>query len=276
MRSITCLSLVALLSLGAASARAGEVVASTTPDEGAALGLDANLGFATAYIFRGLNVFQEEGQMDANMLFAPGITWAIGDTGLTVGYLGSFQLTGHNIGAVIDAGLGAEQDLYVTWERELTPELTFGAALTAYLYPGADPDVCGARDPLYLEPAASLSYATFVDVGLWIGYFWGVQDKPAIRGISYLYVNPSLSKSVPLGGPVALDVKLAYGFKLFQEGNDGMSNVHDLLLAARLPISLGDRYTITPGLATAWTNIEGGDFGDGLAVVGGLDFSASF
>lgn len=270
--------LATLLVLTAAAPAAladAPAVAEAGEDDGA-IGLDVDLGFATAYILRGLNVFQQEGQMDANMLLAPGVLWSIGDSGVSIGYLGFFQLTGDNISANIKGALGAEQDLYVIWSRGLADDLSLDVGLTAYLYPLADADVVGASFPVYLEPLVKLSYASVVDLALGVSYFLGIQDQPAIRGLSYLYLNPSVGKHLELGGAVGLDLKFAYGFKLFQEGNDGMSNVHDLLLAAALPISLGETYYLTPGLLLAWTNIEGKDFADGLAFVGTLNLGAHF
>ena len=240
-----------------------------------ALGLNVDLGYATSYILRGYNVFQSDGQSDAHMLLAPGVLWTVPDTTFAVGYLGFFQLNGDNLGALIDAGLGAEQDLYVSWVHPVAESLSLTVGATAYLYPFADEAIVGASCPFYFEPMARLTYASVVDLGLAVHYFLGIQDEPAIRGLSYLYVNPTVSKTLALTEKIGLSLRASYGFKLFKEGNDGMSNVHDLLLAATLPITLGGGAYVTPGLSAAWTNIEGGDFADGLAVVGALNFGVN-
>jgi hypothetical protein len=75
------------------------------------IGIDLDLGVASLYAFRGLNLFKQAGQNDANALFAPAITWTIGETGFSVGYLGAYQWTGSNRSALVDAGIGHEQDL---------------------------------------------------------------------------------------------------------------------------------------------------------------------
>lgn len=238
------------------------------------LGIDAELGYASAYVFRGFNVFQENGQMDQHMLIAPGISWSIFDTGLTVGYWGAFQISGgnKNIRDNIDGGLGAEQDLYLTYEFAITDALTAGAGVFYYFYPGADEDLTGASVPMYLEPGANVSYSTVLDLGLNVSYFLGLQDEPGIRGISYLYINPTVGKSFELGSRVGLDVSAGYGFKLFKEGNDGAGNVHDVLLEIGVPISLNESFALSPKVSSSWTNIEGAEdkFQDGIIVWGSL------
>ena len=75
------------LSLPAVATEAEELDDGAATEETAreSIGLNLDLGFATAYVFRGANVFQEDGQMNQNMLIAPGITWSIFDTGLSIG-----------------------------------------------------------------------------------------------------------------------------------------------------------------------------------------------
>lgn len=252
---------------------------------GDAIGLTIDVGYATAYVFRGYNVFQKESQLDPHMLIAPGIAWSAWDTGLSVGYLGLFQISGDNVGAVLDAGLGGEQDLFVTYTREITDGLSLGGSLTAYLYPLADEQTTGSGCPVYLEPAINATFATVVDLSLTVAWFLGIQDEPAIRGISYVYFNPAVGKRFELGDVVGLGLRLGYGFKVFHEGNDGVSNVHDVSLAVSLPITLGAGFTLTPALTGAWTNIEDTvdgaghtqekTFTDGLAVAGSLNVGVS-
>ncbi|MBU1238084.1 hypothetical protein KJ865_00110, partial [Myxococcota bacterium] len=87
--------------------------------EESSLGLNAELQVSSAYVFRGLNVFQKTSQMNQNMLLAPGVTWSVFETGITIGYWGAYQLTGDNRSLNTDVGLNLEQDLYVTYERKI-------------------------------------------------------------------------------------------------------------------------------------------------------------
>jgi len=276
MRTRSLFAALALLTVGAGPAWADAPAATAGPEpESGLLGLNLDLGLHSAYLFRGYNVFQEDSQLDPHMLVAPGVLWTVGDTGLALGYLGSFQATGGNIGDVLDVGLGGEQDLYATYMTELGGGLSVGGLLTAYLYPFADKDLTGSGCPLYLEPGVKVAWSNVVDLSLTVAYFYGVQDEPAIRGISYLYVNPVVATTVALADGLDLGLKLSYGFKLFKEGNDGMSNVHDLALVANLPINVTDTFYVTPAVTLGWTNIEGKDFGDGLAVVGGVNLGVN-
>ena len=204
----------------------------------APVGLNLDLQLATAYVFRGWNVFQETSQMDPHLLLAPGLTYAIADTGLSVGYWGAYQLTGANIGATLDAALNAEQDLFVSYERDLGHDMTLAVRFFSYFYPAADRRVAGASVPTYLEPIVAFTASPGVDLGVQVTYFAGVQDAPGISGISYLYVNPSVGKSFELVEHIGLELLLGYGIKAFKEGNAGRSNVHDsaaLRLAAHRP-----------------------------------------
>jgi uncharacterized protein (TIGR02001 family) len=254
-------SLLALMLVAPGTALAGDD----------AIGLNLDLGVASAYLFRGFNVFQEDGQMNQNAMVAPGLTYAVGDTGLSVGYWGAFQVLGSNIGANIDGALGAEQDLYASYDMALNDALSLSAGLCYYFYPLADADMNGASVPSYLEPAVSLGWAGPVDVSLGAAYFWGVQDQPGIRGISYLYVPVSVGKSLSLSDSVGLDLSAGYGFKLWKGGNDGAANVHDVLIGAGVPIALGERAYLAPAVNAAWTDLGDLGIGDELAVFGGLN-----
>lgn len=244
-----------------------------TPEETAreSIGLNLDLGFATAYVFRGANVFQEDGQMNQNMLLAPGITWSIFDTGLSIGYWGAFQISGNNIGANIDGALGVEQDLFLAYELSLPHDLGLSFGLVYYFYPAADENVAGASVPSYLEPGVGFGYFGVLDVGINIAYFLGLQDEPGIRGISYLYVNPYVGKSFDFNEHIGLTLGLGYGFKLWKEGNDGAANVHDVTLTIGVPIRPAELFYITPGVNFAWTNVPSEDFGGELVFWGGLN-----
>ena len=258
---------------GAAQEAADESSDSTASEEAGreSIGLNLDLGYATAYVFRGANVFQEDGQMNQNMLLAPGITWSIFDTGLSIGYWGAFQISGDNIGANIDGALGVEQDLFLAYELSLPHDLGLSFGLVYYFYPAADENVAGASVPSYLEPGVGFGYFGVLDVGINIAYFLGLQDEPGIRGISYLYINPYVGKSFDLDEHVGLVLGLGYGFKLFKEGNDGAANVHDVTLTIGVPIRPTEIFYITPGVNLAWTNIPSEDFGGELVFWGGLN-----
>lgn len=268
MRSVH-LKMISALALAAALTCGPPALSEEIEDK--AIGLNLDLGFATAYVFRGLNVFAEDEQMDPNMLLAPGISWSVFDTGLSVGYWGAFQITGDNIGAKIDGALGAEQDLFVAYELGLPFDLTLSAALTYYLYPGSTREAVGSTMASYIEPKVGLTWGGFVDVGLDISYFLGIQDKPGIRGISYLYLNPKIGKELKFTDMFGLALSLGYGFKLFEEGNHGMPNVHDVTLSVGVPIQILDFLYVKPGLNLAWTNIPTLDVGDEIVFWGGLN-----
>lgn len=279
---------VALLTAGLLFGDASTVSAEAEPAEadGAAeaaedesVGVNLELGYASAYVFRGLNLFQERLQLDQNMLLAPGASWNVAHTGLTLGYWSGYQITGKNISDNVRAGVSVEQDLYASYELTLPLDMALGFSFQGYFYPAADPDVAGASVPTYLEPAIAFSYSTVVELGLSVSYLAGVQSADPIADYRYLYLNPTVSKSLEVTPEAGLELQVGYGFKYFNTGNAGRDNIHDLLLSAALPIHPGGGIAyLTPGIAAAWTNIEdvvdaesgevvqAKSFGDGFAL----------
>lgn len=241
------------------------------PPKDDAIGLNLDLGFASAYVFRGYNVFQKDSQLDQHTLLAPGVTWTVFHTGLSIGYWGAYQISGGDIDDRIDAALGAEQDIILGYTLGLPHDLSLAFSLVGYLYPFADKSDVGAKCPVFLEPGAGLAWAGPIDLSLKVSYFLGLQDEPAIRGISYLYVNPRVGKTFALHKRVKLSAGLGYGFKLWQEGNDGASNIHDVSLDVSLPIDIIGGLYIAPSVHTGWTNLVDKEFADELFAYGALN-----
>ncbi len=275
----------------------GDTPATKEEEEDKKIGLNLDLGFASAYLFRGWNVFQNDSQMNPNMLIAPGITWTVFGSGLSIGYWGAFQINGDNISSNIDEGIGAEQDLFVSYEATISDVTTVSLSLYFYFYPFADEDAAGTNVPAYLEPSFTINIALFVDLGLSLSHFVGLQD--AVKDYRYLYVNPTIGKSFALHEIVSLELCLGYGRKLFNDPDKMKDNVHDVLFTIALPIQITDTIYMTPNFGLVWTNVEpfysddsvqglvpapGGNqlakgdlkYPDQVAVFGGLNIGADF
>ncbi|MFH1463591.1 MAG: TorF family putative porin [Pseudomonadota bacterium] len=233
------------------------------------IGLSLDLGVASAYVWRGLNVFADSGQRDPNLLLAPSVAWSIGESGVSLGYWGAYQLTGPNRAALVDAGLGAEQDLWVGYDRALSGKLAASFLLTGYLYPLADEAAAGTAFPTYLEPAAGLGWVGPVTASVSVGYFHGLQ--PTLAGSRNVYLHPALSWGHALGEEVGLTVDAGFGYKLFTQA-EVTTNTLDVSLALGLPLTFGAVH-VNPALNLAWTNL-GGAFADGLVPWGGLNVGA--
>ncbi len=217
-------------------------------------GLTFTLDLATAYQFRGTNVFQSSRQQDFHGLLAPGVSWAVGDTGLWVGYWGAFQLNGPNRRDLVLEGVGHETDLSLGYDQELLEgDLVLGATLVAYLYVFADPEEAGTRMPLWIEPMASVTWDTAATLGLVLSYFTHVQE--ALVGYDYVYVNPSASRSIPLGDSLSLEPGCTAGIKLWTGGDRERDNTVDATADLTLAIDAGP-LTLTPGVHLTWTNLE--------------------
>ena len=216
-------------------------------------GLNVDVQVASHYVFRGLNVFKDDDQRDPNMLLAPGLSWTIMDSGVTLGYWSAYQITGNDISGNVDRGLGAEQDLYVTWEDTFKEHLHLALWFFYYFYPAADEETAGVSNPSYLEPCVSLGITSGIDVNIDFAYFLGVQD--AIRSTSYLYIHPHIGKSIEINEVVALELAFGYGFKVWKDDSNE-DNTHDVHLSVALPIQFSYGFYLKPVFAVAWTNIE--------------------
>ncbi|MBU1221088.1 hypothetical protein KKF34_05370 [Myxococcota bacterium] len=233
-------------------------------EEKSGIGLNAELQVASAFVFRGLNLYAKDSQMDQHMLLAPGITWSIFETGLSIGYWGAFQLTGSNLKTNRQGGVNLESDFYVNYEKEIGKNKIKGSLQTYLFFFAEVPEM---SMPAYLEP--SVAYArdfNFLTAQMAIHYFIGIQEE--LRPESYFYINPSLGKSFKIAKKEST-LKFGYGFKLFKEGNTGMSNVHDVFLSFEMNFPFGWWY-VKPSISAAWTNIEGPDMKltDGFVVWG--------
>jgi hypothetical protein len=245
-------------------APAAEAAADEAPE---GLGLTLTTGVSSIYNWRGRNLFADNGkQNDQNALFSVGASYAFGDFSLS--YWGGYQILGDNIGDNIDDAVGAEQDLVFGWEQALADDLTLGAGLALYFYPLA------TDTTVYLEPSATVTYSTDVDLRLGLFYYYGIQD--AIEYDRYLYVNPAVDKSVELSEALSLDLTGAFGLKIptgeAAELVYDKTNTMDALVSAALSYSINDAMTVAPKVNFAWTNIDGADFADSYMTYGGLDF----
>ena len=235
-----------------------------------ALGLNIELSLQSAFVFRGYNVFQQDGQRDLNMLLAPGLSWSIPDSGWTLAYWGAFQVSGNNLSALIEAGVGAEQDLIFIYERELAGGLSMEFSLCWYLFPFASEEVAGSSFPVFVEPALKLKRSLGLDFSLALSYFFGLQFVEGIRDYSHLYLRPAVGKSFALTEWLGLELSLGYGYKLMIDGNSGRDNLHDIDLALNLPLSLPHGVYLLPGVHLGWSDLSETGFADELLVWGGL------
>jgi len=218
---------------------------------------------ASAYVWRGINVFGVDQNTQAFSVF-PSLTATIGN--LTLGYWGAFQLSGDNKSALVDSGKGGENDLVLKYSGSLDNGVALSAMLTYWIYPFADEDVAGTATPMYIEPGAGISYLAGADLGLYVGYYRGLQavTEPA----SFLYINPSIGKTIPLGDDLGLALGLSAGYKVFTNDPPTEDRAFDLGLHVSLAIPFSNMY-ITPQLHAAYATRDD-------EVVPDAEFSDSF
>jgi hypothetical protein len=251
---------------------------SDAPDgEEAGLGLTIDAEVASAYVFRGLNLFREVNDKEIRQLprFSPSLTWEVFDTGITLMYWGAFQLAGGNTSQNIDAGVGAEQDLGISYDREISQTLTLTGSLISYLYPFADKTAAGATFPAWLEPGAGITYSAQVNLSLKISFMFGLQG--VFADSKYLYINPTIGKSIALvDDSIALDLAAGAGMKIFPQGESGRDNRFDLAISAASTLPVWKNVYARPSIVLSWTNRENLGLKYELGFWGGVSVGASF
>lgn len=215
------------------------------------IGLQLEVGLSSAYVARGLNVFQASSQMDQHAMVSPSVTYEAGETGLSLGYTSVYQIVGPNRAALVAEGVGDEQDLWVAFERPVWRALSLGVGLNWAFYPFAEPAEAGAVLPSVLEPGVVAKLASVVDLELELLYSAGVQQSLASG--RHLYIHPSIGKEVELSSDTELGLAVGAGWKVFADATvtDNRGDVRaDLTLDRRI----GSRVYAQPGLHWAWTN----------------------
>jgi len=208
--------------------------------------LNLDLEAASAYVWRGINMFGVDQNSQAFSVF-PSVTATLG--AVSLGYWGAFQLSGDNKSELVDAGVGGQNNFILKYSGVIDDGLAYSASLTYWLYPFADEEVAGTSTPMYLEPGVGLSYLAGADLGLYVGYYRGLQTvtEPA----SFLYINPSIGKTFPISADLGVAVGVSAGYKVFTNDPPAEDRAFDLALNLSMAIPLDDMY-ITPQLHAAY------------------------
>ena len=211
--------------------------------------LEITLEFASAYVFRGLNLFQVDHQADQNPLLSPHVDWTAPGTRWSVGYSAAYQLGGANIWDNVDSGLASDQIFYVDYALPLAQHIKLTPEVGTYIYPQAK-DV-----PLFLEPSAELEYEGSVNVNLFGGYLAGI--RPGALSEDYLYLRPRVEKTFEITRTLDFELRLSAGVKLFSSHLGSINdNMFDVLASETLSYSLTEIFYVEAKLAMAWTNLS--------------------
>jgi hypothetical protein len=208
--------------------------------------LNLDLEAASAYVWRGINVFGVD-QNTQVFSVLPSLSATFG--AVTLGYFGAFQLSGDNKSALVDSGVGGQNNLILKYSGSLDNGLAYSAMATYWFYPFADEEVTGTSTPMYLEPGVGISYLAGADLGLYVGYYRGLQTvtEPA----SFLYINPSIGKTFPLSDDIGLALGLSGGYKIFTNDPPVEDYALDLAFNVSVAIPFDDAY-ITPQFHAAY------------------------
>jgi hypothetical protein len=210
--------------------------------------LESSLTFASAYVYRGYNVFQAQRQDEQNWVARPRIIWTDSGERLSIGYTAVYQLNGDNLWENVAAGVGSDQIVFADYDFTPLPRIVVSPELGIYLYPQA-------RDmPLLVEASAEGWYLGPVEVGLFAGYLAAIRPGPLSE--NYFYLSPRISKSLRLTRRMEFELGLTAGVKLFRQSTDSNANTFDVLVTEILRYDLSDVLYVSAKMAMAWTNLE--------------------
>ena len=224
---------------------------------------------ASAYVFRGYNMFSTRGQAAQAAMIAPSVGIDFGDSGFSVGYWGAYQATSEGAAANVASGTGHEQDLILGYSRDVGDSASFTGGLVYYFYPFAEAASAGADNPSYLEPSASFGWSGPVDMGMTVTYMHAVQE--ALASSRYMHVRPSVTRGIDIGGAVASSLGASFGYKRYVTGPAVQNNSFDLQFDWSFDVAVGDQLTLSPALHAAWTNMSGVGAGDEYVIWFGLN-----
>jgi len=216
------------------------------------------MNFATAYVWRGLNLLGQGNQRYSPGVFLPGLSTTKGIW--TIGYSGLYQLGGKNLASNMDAAAGAETDLYVEVEKTLTGDFSWTASFTTYFFPASKKAASGADRSLYAEPSLGLTWGKYFSPFLKIHWFHGVQS--ALADYDYVYFNVGGSKDVELAKKLTLKLASEGGWKWFTSDDTVTDNAWDVQATAALEWATSGELTLTLQAGAAWSNFVDKSFAD--------------
>ena len=209
--------------------------------------------FASAYVWRGLNLLGQGNQHYSPGVFLPGFSTTRGIW--TIGWVAAFQLSGKNLAGNVDAASGMEQDFYAQVEKTLTGDFSWTASLTAYGFPASKKAESGADRSLYVEPSVGITWGKMFNPFVKLHWFHGVQS--ALADFDYVYFNVGGSRDVELAKKLTLKLAGEGGMKWFVGDDTVEDNVWDIQLGAVLEYAATGEITLKGGLGTAWSNFTG-------------------
>jgi len=240
-------------------------------EEDDSLGLSIEAAYSSLYYFRGDNLFKKDRLMDQNGLASLSVSYAIGP--LTLIYWGGFQTNGDNFSENIDVGLGAEQDLAVTYTRELPADLSLEMGVLSYLYPFADEKAAETSFPAFIDPFVALAWTGIIDARMCVWWYLGIPE--ALAEQRYVYFNPSVGREFDLAPDWKLEAEIVGGYKIYtlyagENDETPRDNLWDVLLKVGVSWAFRENHYVTPSISAGWTNLAERGFGDEYMVFAGV------
>ena len=241
---IKTLLITAIGAFAVANVSAGDKGVVEVVEESADLGATVAVGYDSHYIFRGLNL--GENQVTAQ------VDYQLPDLPVSIGAWYGNPTTG----TTLNPGGGDELDLYATISRSFG-SIDAWLGYTAYLYPegGSSTNEVGTGIGTTVGP---------LDVALGAYYDFDIDGW---------YLDLTLGHSLELSDMISLN--LAAGISYSIDYNSSGSEFNNVLLVASLPIALTDRATLTPYVAGSFA-LDAIDNVQDDEIFGGVSLSVDF
>jgi len=252
--------------VGIPSASTAPLVVDTANDElpSKSLGLEVEFEVMSIYNDRGTNVFSTTDQLEQGLNVGSSLGYAFGESGAFVEAGLVMQLAGTDPEGMVRTGANAEHNFTMGIERALWADrLKAGAQLLVIMYPFADGALVQDFIPTILEPSVFVETTSVIDIGLELTYSLGVQ--PELSSGRFLYVRPHVARSFAVSRAVDVGGSFGAGYKFFEQPHANPDRRIDLEASVHGAVDVG-RWSVSPALSAAWTDLAGEDFGAGIMV----------
>ena len=187
---------------------------------------------------------------------------------------GSFQLTGENRQETIASAESAEHGLTlgIDWS-DMPGWASLSTAAAVIVFPFADAEVSGAKLPWVIEPTVVMGLrpgeaALDLDLDLDLELTYSIPGHAPDE--TFLYVRPTLSRTVTLSPSMELAATTGVGYKVYHRNHTTRAQHWDVALDIEISTRIKEVLSLRPGVHLGWSDLAGTTFSSALFAWGTL------
>jgi hypothetical protein len=163
------------------------------------IGFEVKSYLASAYFFRGENIYGKKLNNDLNGVFSPSFSLVIIPASFSITYESFYQISGDNAAYNVNIGKGHQQNIIIHWDYFFVNRLEISSFLGYYFFPFAQKEIAGIKNPSYLDVIVNSFWHSKkgLTTGIGMAYLFGVQN--VISDMRYLYIYPSVKQKIEFG-----------------------------------------------------------------------------